>query len=102
PGLRVVVEVGEQPLADDALLERGIEHREAELDPAEEVARHPVGAREVHVFGAAVLEVEDARVLEEAADDRAHADVVREALDARPQRAYAAHHQVALYAGAPP
>ena len=33
---------------------------------------------EVDVLGAVVLEVADARVLEEAADHRAHADVLRE------------------------
>ena len=38
-------------------------------------------------------------VLEEAAEDRAHADVLREARHARPQRAGAAHDQVDLHAG---
>ena len=49
---------------------------------------------------AVVAEVEHARVLEEAADDRAHADVLRNARDARPQRAQAADDEVDLHAGA--
>src|SRR2546421_12505971 len=89
-----------EAFADDAALESGVEHREAELDAPEEIARHPVGAREVHVLGAAVLEIKDSRVLEEAPDDRAHADVVRQSLDARAQRADAAHDEIDLHAGA--
>ncbi len=42
--------------------------------------------------------MEDARVLEEAPDDRAHADVLRELRHARAQRAHAAHHEVDLHA----
>src|SRR5205085_4222842 len=86
--------------ADDAALESGVEHREAELDAPEEVARHPVGAREVNVLGAAIVEVKDARMLEEAADDRAHTNVFRQAFNARAQRAHAAHDELDLHAGA--
>src|SRR5436309_5883213 len=89
-----------EAFADDAALESGVEHREAELDAPEEVARHPVGAREVNVLGAAILEVKHARMLEEAADDRAHADVLRHALDPGAQRAHAAHDEVDLHPGA--
>jgi hypothetical protein len=39
-------------------------------------------------------EPEDARVLEEPADDRAHPDVLREARDLRAQAAEAADHQI--------
>ena len=47
----------------------------------------------------AVAEAEDAGVLEEAADDRLDADALRQAGDARPQAADAAHDQVDLDAG---
>ena len=52
-------------------LEHRIEHRHDRLDPAVEVAAHPVGAADVDLALAAVREHEDARVLEEAADDAA-------------------------------
>ena len=55
------------------------------LDPAVEVAVHHVGAADPVLVGA--HEVEDPRVLEEAPEDRAHPDVLREARHARPQRA---------------
>src|SRR5450759_209255 len=49
PGLAVVLEVGLEPLLDDALLEFLFEHRKAQLDAAKKVAVHPVGAGEVDV-----------------------------------------------------
>src|SRR6185436_7051679 len=58
----------------------------------------PVGARQVNVVGAAGEEVEDARVLEETSDDRAHANVLRQALDPGLERAYAAHQQLDFHA----
>ena len=61
----------------------GDSHREEELDAPVEVARHPVGAREVDLLVAAVPEVEDARVLEEAVHDRDDLDRVARALEAR-------------------
>src|SRR5205823_7551599 len=87
PSLAVVVQVGLQAFADHAALERRVEDREAQLDAAEEIAVHPIGTSEVDILGAVVGEEEYARVLEEAADDRAHADVVRYALEAGLERA---------------
>src|SRR5262245_65647331 len=58
PGLDVVREVRLEPLADDARLELLVEDREAELDAPEEVAIHPVGARQVDVLLAVGAEVE--------------------------------------------
>src|SRR3954462_15022224 len=66
PGVAVVVEVGLQALADHAPLECRIEHREAQLDTAEAVSGHPVGAREEHILAPAVTEIEHPRMLEEA------------------------------------
>ena len=59
-----------------------VAHRPGDLDPAEHVAAHPVGARQVDrlvVVAVAPAEIGDARVLEEAADDRAHADAIGDA-----------------------
>ena len=56
-----------------------VAHRPGDLDAAEHVAAHPVGARQVQrlvVVALAPAEVEHPRVLEEAADDRAHADAL--------------------------
>src|SRR2546430_10966831 len=49
-------------------------YREHRLDAAPEVPRHPVRAGEQHLRIAAVLEVEDAAVLEEPVDDAGHPD----------------------------
>ena len=103
--------VGLQPAALHVVGERGVEggqhlrpalgraHREEQLDPVVEVARHPVGAREVDLLVAAVREVEDARVLEEAVDDRDDVDVVARALEPRPEAADPAHVEANADAG---
>ena len=61
-------------MLDQARAEHGVLDRDHHLDATMEVARHPVGARDVDLVLAAVREVEDAPVLEEAVDDRAHLD----------------------------
>ena len=48
-----------------------------------QVAPHPVGAGEIDLFVAAVAEVEDAGVFQEAVDDRADLDVLGDALARR-------------------
>ena len=74
------------------------------LDAAVEVALHQVGGGDVDTRlgvrqAMAVAEGVDAAVLEEAADDRLDADVVRQARHSRPQAADAAHDEVDLHAG---
>src|SRR5262249_12523341 len=54
PGLAVVGEIGPEPLLHHALLDVAVENREAQLDAPEEVASHPVGARQVEVLFSAV------------------------------------------------
>src|SRR5688572_28102965 len=76
PALAVVVEIGLQAFLDDAALQLLVKHRECKLDTPEEIAVHPVGRRKPHIVGAVISEPEHARVLEEAPDDRAHADVL--------------------------
>src|ERR1043166_7561462 len=72
--------------------------RRERLDAPIEVAFHHVGAADVHLLVPAVLEPEDARVFQEAADDRAHADVIADAGDAGTQAADAADDHVDLHA----
>src|SRR5260221_12940203 len=84
PGLRVVFEVGLDAFLHDAVGEFLVEHRKGELDAAEEIPVHPIGAREPHA-ARLVAEHEDARVLEEAPDDRTHMDVLGKTFHARPQ-----------------
>ena len=99
PRVDVVREVDVEAFVDDAPAQFRVEDRKRDFDPAEQVAPHPVGRREPHVRLAAVLEIPDAMVLEEAAEDRAHADVLGRAGHARPQRARAAHDEVDLHPG---
>ena len=90
--------VGELDLEDLAHLglEPRVEDGEGDLDAVVEVARHPVGGGEEVLGRAAVLEVEDPGVLEEAVDDRDHADALGQPRHAGPQAADAAHDEVDL------
>ena len=83
PRLDVVLQGDAQDLVDHPVAQPLVLDREHDLDPALEVARHPVGRRQVDLALAAVAEVEDARVLEEPIDDADDADVVAGARDAR-------------------
>src|SRR5215813_9538108 len=69
PRVLAVREVGLEALVDHARLEGRVENGKRHLDPPEEITSHPVGAREIHVLGAVVVELPDAVMLEKAADD---------------------------------
>src|SRR5262249_55461635 len=105
PTLLVILEIGDHDLAEHLLVHGRIENRAQHLDPPVEIARHQVGGGDVDrcalmrqaVAGA---EAEDAAVLEEAADDRLHADALGQSRHAGTQAADAAHHEVDLDAGA--
>src|SRR5690606_36134861 len=75
-----------------------VDDRDERLGAAVEVAVHAVGAADVHDGAAAAGERVDARVLQEAAQHGAHADVLAQARDAGTQRADAAHREVHLHA----
>ena len=62
---------------------RGRDNAHEGLDAAVEVTVHHVGAADVDLTVAAGLEREDARVLQVAAEDTAHRDVLADARDAR-------------------
>src|SRR5262249_3356447 len=59
---------------------------------------HEIGAADEHRRVAAVLEPEDARVLEEAPDDGTNGDAIADARDPRPQAADAADDEIDTYA----
>ena len=61
----------------DAGLGGGVADREDDFAALEEIAGHPVGGAEIDFVVAAVGEVEDARVLKEAADDGADANAAQ-------------------------
>src|SRR2546427_8417489 len=74
-------------------------HRRHPLDAPPQVAGPPVGRAEVVLGVAAVREMIDAGVLEEASQDADDADAVGQAGDARPERAHAPHDEVDVDAG---
>ena len=81
-GLDGVGEIGGENFVVDAGAGGGVADGEDDFAALEEVAGHPVGGAEVDFVVAAVGEVEDAGVLEEAADDGADADALGQAFDA--------------------
>ncbi len=72
--------------------------REHHLHAAIEVARHPVGARQIDLRLVVGAEDVDPAVLQEPIDDAADADVLGDARQARPQAADAANDQVDRHA----
>ncbi len=82
-----------------AVAEQWVLKRKQDFHALVQIARHPVGAAEVDLRLAAVLEVKDAAVLEEPAHDAAHADAVADATNPRPQGANATYEQIDLHAG---
>src|SRR5450759_1980381 len=73
PSLGIVGQVGLQSFAHHALLELVLQHRKTQFDAAEEIALHPVGAGQIDLVLSPGAEIEDARVLQKAPDDGAHA-----------------------------
>src|SRR3954447_19424906 len=98
PGVRVVRQRALERI-EQVVAQRRVLDRRHQLDPRVEVARHEVGRADVDLGLAVALEGQDPRVLEEAADDRVDADVLRDARHARHQAADAADVQVDGHAG---
>lgn len=92
------MKVGVETFGDHALLRPRIFDRKAGLHAAEEIALHPVGAGTEHDLLAVGVETVDARVLQHAADDRAHSNVVRNSGHTGAQATHAANDQVDLHA----
>src|SRR5579862_3752461 len=72
----------------------GIADRKDDLAAFEQVAGHPIGRAQVDFVVAAVGEVKDAGMLEEAAHDGANANAVGEARNAGPQGTHAANDEI--------
>ena len=104
PALFVVEEIRQHDLFEQLLVHRRVQDRRQRLDATIEIARHQIGRGNIELGlgrGQAVAGAEgiDAGVLEEAPDDRLDADVLRQARNARPQAADAAHDEIDLDAG---
>src|SRR5688572_8041076 len=65
----------------------------------EKIPRHPIGAAAIDERLSCVLEIEDARVLEETPEDISDADVLTDAFQAGQQTAGRANDQVDLHSG---
>ena len=70
-----------------------VENGRCDLHALVGVARHEVGARDIHLHVLALAEAVDAGVLQEAPHDGDDGDVVRLALDACDEAADAAHDE---------
>ena len=82
---------------DQALADVDVFNGKDTLDAAE-VARHPIGAaRKARLRPGTVFKIEDAAVLEKAAEDTTYADVLAHALDPGNQIADAAHDELNLH-----
>src|SRR5208283_2562063 len=86
-GLGLLLHVGAQDVVFQHANQSLALYREQHLDAAIQVAWHQVGAAEVDLLVAAVAEVKNAAVLEEATHDAGYLDVVADAGDAGPQAA---------------
>ena len=64
-----------------------------------QIARHQVGASQVDLFLTAVLEIIDAAVFQEAADNARHLDILADTRNSRPERAHAADQQPNAHTG---
>src|SRR5262249_869271 len=73
-------------------------HRPDHLDATTQVAIHPVGAADEDLRVAAVLEIENAAVLQKPVDDTGDANVLTDPRQPRPQCADAAAEDVDLHA----
>src|SRR4051812_10538650 len=86
PRKRVIGETAIDDI-DELRTQPGVGHRGEHLDAMVEVALHQVGRAHQADDLLTALEDVDARVLEEAAHDRHHADVLADAGDTRADRA---------------
>src|SRR5438477_574670 len=91
-------ELGVEDLLDPLAQRRG-EDREGDLDAVVEVPGHPVRGGEKVLLVASVQEIVDARVLEEAIDDRDDADPLGQTGQAGPEAADPPDDQVDVHAG---
>src|SRR5262249_34254707 len=89
-----VREIRGEHFVADALAQLRILNGEKNFDTGVKITLHPVRAAEVEVGVAAVLEIEDAAVLEEAAHHAADPDAAADAAETGNERTLAANDEV--------
>src|SRR5215210_3616087 len=97
PRVGGIPEIGRDDLVSDLRCPTPILDREDHLDPPIKIAFHQVRAAQADFILAAVSEIVDTAVLEEAADHTDHADVVAPTGNAGSQTARAAHDEIDLH-----
>src|SRR5215471_7594333 len=98
-GLGGIRKVAQQDLFINPPAQLEIVNGEHHFDTFIEVARHPVGTAQVNLWFAGVLEVVNATVLQEPADDAAYPYAMAQPTNTGPQCASAAHDQIDLHTG---
>src|SRR5262249_38984601 len=98
-GFGGIRKIAQQDLFIDPPAQLRIVQREHHFDAFVKVARHPVGAAQVNLRFAGILEVVNPAVLKEPADDAAYPDAVAQPANSRAKGAAAAHDQVDLHSG---
>ena len=78
-GLDVVRQGGVENFVDDPVAQDAVLDRKQDLDPAVQIARHPVGAAHVDLRLTGVLKIADPAVLQKPVHDAAHGDVLAQA-----------------------
>src|SRR5580658_8685567 len=94
-----VSQISGQHFGRDALAQLRIFQRENDFHAFIEIALHPVGAAQINLRRAAVLEIIDTAVLQKASDDAAHPDAAAQSAHTGNQSALSTDDQVDLHAG---
>ena len=100
PRLYIVAQVGGQKIVFQVLFQLRVGDRRYYLDPAVQIARHPIRAAHIDLVVTAVSKIIDPAMFEQTADDAADLDIFGKSGHAGAQHAYAADDQVDLDAGA--
>ena len=74
-------------------------NREHNLHPFFQISRHPVRASHKHLFISTTIEVENPRMFQEIADNRANGNILADTRDSNLQATDSPDNQVNLYSG---
>ena len=99
PRLLRVGKVRRKNVRANRMAQAGVFQPEHHLDTFVEVPRHRVGAAQINFAFSAIAKYENPAVLEESADDAAHAYPAADAAQSRPKRAGSSHDQFNVDAG---
>src|SRR6266404_3306363 len=95
----VIVEKAWEDFVDDLVAQDRVFDWKSDLNAANKIARHPIGAGEIQVRLPGVFEIVDAAVLEKPSHDADDANVFAQVGNLRPEATDAAHDQVDLHSG---